>query len=88
LLTDPNPVVTNLDTNQALRIQSSAYIQYERYRIILLDPLVANGNYSVLFKFRAMTRDSGLYYHGYTDGAGQRSLVATRFFPIEARTAL
>jgi hypothetical protein len=88
LLSDTNIIVNNLDTNQQLTVQSSSYIQSERYRIFLANNLVANGNYSLLFKFRAQTRDQGLYYHGYTDGAGQRSLLATRFFPIEARTVL
>jgi hypothetical protein len=70
--TDSNIVITNLATNQLVQVQSSGYAENERFIIRLGANLAANGNYTILLKFRAQTTDLGVYYHGYTEGVSQR----------------
>jgi hypothetical protein len=86
--TDPNILVTNLATNEVVEIRSADYAQNQLFEIELGTPLQADSEYSILLKFRSITTETGVYFHGYDDRLAQRSLLATRFLPILARTAL
>jgi hypothetical protein len=86
-LSDPAIVIINVDTNDIAQVDSSDYTINQIYSIKLVNE-ISNGSYTIFIKFRSTTTVDGNYFHSYDDGAAKRSLIGTRFLPVQARTAL
>jgi hypothetical protein len=86
-LTDSNIGLVNLQNNQAVQVSSHGYRKYQKYEITTGNTL-AVGRYSLLMKFKGETSIEGFFKANYLENYTDRSLLATRFIPNKARTAL
>lgn len=86
-ITDQNLILQNTQNGQNVQIENHRFVPNQLYQILTKNQLQP-GEYRLTIKFEGYTRQNGFYKTEYTENGAPRTLLATRFQPIYARTAL